>query len=308
MRKIKRFMVFLLAAVVLGGCGSPSISQEEYNKVVAERDEYKEKYEQLLAENENQKSNSQEDDASEESGEEHIETYGEYLERMERIYSEIKEGAAAVIDRKEIMFNEIPWGTNFISVKEKLSGMGGMVNATPISIGNMIGIRTKIDERLSPFSNAENIGGYAYPPRKEMKVAGYDVDACMLLFLAVEKEGRYILTDEDSALYAAQYKVNPIDCEGAKEDLKEKISSLYGEPDATIDTAKYNVNSENEYIYWYGSNDTVLSLNIDNMGDIIISYVWLGGEELLNAALDSAEKGKSEAEESIHGNGDTNGL
>lgn len=44
----KRFMVTLLAmTVVLGGCGNSGVSQEEYNRVVAERDSYKQELEQI---------------------------------------------------------------------------------------------------------------------------------------------------------------------------------------------------------------------------------------------------------------------
>ena len=48
MRKTKRFTAILLATVLIGGCGNSSVSQEEYDRVVSERDEYKEKYESLL--------------------------------------------------------------------------------------------------------------------------------------------------------------------------------------------------------------------------------------------------------------------
>lgn len=41
MRKTKRFLSILLASVLLGGCGSQGVSREEYDKVVAERDELK---------------------------------------------------------------------------------------------------------------------------------------------------------------------------------------------------------------------------------------------------------------------------
>lgn len=47
MRKAKRFTAILLAAVLLGGCGSEGVSQEEYDKVVAERDELQEENERL---------------------------------------------------------------------------------------------------------------------------------------------------------------------------------------------------------------------------------------------------------------------
>lgn len=38
----KRMIAFLLCCMVFGGCGSQGVSQEEYDKVIEERDELKE--------------------------------------------------------------------------------------------------------------------------------------------------------------------------------------------------------------------------------------------------------------------------
>lgn len=47
MKKTKRFTAILLAAVVLGGCGNSGVSQEEYDRVVAERDDLQKENERL---------------------------------------------------------------------------------------------------------------------------------------------------------------------------------------------------------------------------------------------------------------------
>lgn len=44
MKKTKRFTAILLVAVLLGGCGNSGVSQEEYDRVVAERNELKESF------------------------------------------------------------------------------------------------------------------------------------------------------------------------------------------------------------------------------------------------------------------------
>lgn len=49
MKKTKRFTAILLAAVLLGGCGNSGVSQEEYDRVVAEKEEV----EKLLEESKN---------------------------------------------------------------------------------------------------------------------------------------------------------------------------------------------------------------------------------------------------------------
>lgn len=41
MRKVKRVAAVLLVAVMMGGCGNSGVSQDEYDKAVAERDELK---------------------------------------------------------------------------------------------------------------------------------------------------------------------------------------------------------------------------------------------------------------------------
>lgn len=47
MKKAKRFIAILLAAVLLGGCGNGGVSQEEYDKVVSKRDKLQEEVEKL---------------------------------------------------------------------------------------------------------------------------------------------------------------------------------------------------------------------------------------------------------------------
>lgn len=47
MKKTKRFTAILLAAVLLGGCGNSGVSQEEYDEVVAERNELQKENERL---------------------------------------------------------------------------------------------------------------------------------------------------------------------------------------------------------------------------------------------------------------------
>ena len=307
----KLLLCVAIMCIILCGCGEgEALNDSKIEKIESE--------DVSSSQNEESNENTEKDIVNSETHEEsdsiHKETREEYIERMNNIYSEIKEEAAKIgQDQEEILFNGVLWGSDFTSMDTELQEKDGtyligMLNA-PVSISSRIGIRMELDARYTDFSSFDNIAGVARAKRKEMKVAGYEVEDCMLLFSAVFKDDTYILSNEDSALYAAQYTIKPVDSEAAMEDLKNKISSIYGEPDSIRDIEPYeNALTTNEYIYWYGANDTVLVLSSTDSGQITISYVWLGGEELLNAALDNAEKELSESEESVYGNGNTTGL
>lgn len=79
----KKLMILAIScATMIGGCGGNSVSQEEYDKVVAERDEYKEKYEKLLGQEttsqEMQNKPEEETKQQEENAEIKAEVIGEY--------------------------------------------------------------------------------------------------------------------------------------------------------------------------------------------------------------------------------------
>lgn len=243
----------------------------------------------------------------------------EFIERLKNVYLDIKEEAQIIgADKTQILFNEVDWTSSFLDTKNKLQKTEDKIELSrilipePVSVSSMLGIPVALDDRFydSEKYYNNNVGGVArLAKRGELNVAGYEVDDCMLLFSAVSKDGIYILSEESSALYAAKYTIKPNDAKNAKNDLRDKITSIYGEPDTIREIESYaNAKETNEYIYWYGSNDTVLVLYVDDYDTVHISYVWLGGEELLDAALDNAEKEQSESENDIYGNGDTSGL
>lgn len=206
----------------------------------------------------------------------------------------------------EITFNKIPWGTNFFSANEMMKEIDGFIDmglqTIPITINSILGY----DDRFpSEYYDLNNIGGIAWSTLDHMNVAGHEVDQCRLVFASVLKEDNYILTEEDSSLYGAYYVFKTYsDEKKINEDLLSKLTIVYGEPNKII---RYQLFPDNdyteEYIYWYGINDTVLMLH-DNQ----ISYIWLGGEELLNNAIQSVICAQQSSENDVYGNGDTSGL
>lgn len=205
----------------------------------------------------------------------------------------------------EILFNNIPWGTNHFSANEMMKEMDGFIDMglqnIPVAFNFLLGL----DSGLPAYCyESDNIGGISWSTLNHMTVAGYEVDECRLLFASVETEDGYILSEENSVLYGAYYifKKN-LDIQNMKEDLLTKLITVYGEPNKIIE---YQINENfdyTEYIYWYGDNDSVLMLH-DNQ----ISYAWLGGEQLLQNAIQNVFDEQQEQENEIYGNGDTHGL
>lgn len=247
-----------------------------------------------------------------ESDVKHIETKEEYIETMKDIYLEIKEAASTIgTEKPEILFNEIPWGANFETSESQMKQVDGykksaIFNGVVFTTEYFLCGDSKNNKESKDFSE---IGGITLTSFDNMNVAGYSISDCRMCFVGKLQNGNNIFSDKDSALYAAYYRIESENIDYVKEDLKTKISSIYGEPDSIKEIEPYeNATFTAEYVYWYGANDTVLVLSSTQGGWITISYVWLGGEELLNAALDNAESAQSERENDIYGNGDTSGL
>lgn len=211
---------------------------------------------------------------------------------------------------KEILFRDVPWGTNFDETQKLLpefdlygSTMEGLnaIGTKEVLTGKMYNSNSDYDGEISY---------YAMPLiSPDIDVAGYPV-YCFYLYYTYSTENGFSLTDDNTVLYGAEYEFEePQDLEAMYSDLTNKLSEIYGEPSDSYDTANYLVSGT--YTCWYGANDTVVALQSYDYGEqtsIYISYAWLKGDELLqkaNSAL-STNKGNSEAE--IYGNGSTNGL
>ncbi len=118
-------------------------------------------------------------------------------------------------------------------------------------------------------------------------VAGYPVVETGIYFAYVPGENGIIDHDNpETALYYAYYSIEPLDMSAVYEDLKTKLTSLYGDP---VDGKASDIGGkyETRYISWFGSNDTVLSLVWNGNKYIVIKYGWLGGNQLLKNAYDA---------------------
>ena len=163
MKKTKRFTAILLAAVLLGGCGNMNqgVSQEEYDRVIEERDEYKEKYEFLLE----QVGTLQEGQTQESQNS--LEQKEESSQQMED-----KEIKAEVVE-EYYYINSIGAAQYFIIVKNNSSDTISVeINATAKDAGgNLIGATTQSEEAIPSgyevcigcyFSDAKNAENFEY--------------------------------------------------------------------------------------------------------------------------------------------------
>lgn len=219
------------------------------------------------------------------------------------------------ISEKEIAFRDISWGSSFPDVNEKLG---------ELKLWNLSGeayLTCSIDEIiLGNYKGIDfdyggiNIISHAF--NGEQEVAGYTTSEITLYF-AYLPVGEYLSYNEkDTSLYGAQYKFEPVNLQDTYNDLKQKLTDIYGEPSkVTIDSDLWE--NKYTYTYWYGAKNTELVLRCtdsekDTTGfyedEIYITYAWRNGDTLLQNASDAVKREKSDKEKEIQGNGNSEGL
>ena len=212
---------------------------------------------------------------------------------------------------KEILFRDIPWGTNFNDTCTFIpeadlygSTMEGLSAETVENVLNGLkyGDDNDYDGAIcfcaSPFVSPN------------IDVAGYPIYS-MNLYYTYSVENGISFDEGNTVMYGAQYEFEePQDLDLMYSDLSSKLSEIYGEPS---DTSNYTspFGTKEQYTSWYGANDTSVALKSYDYGDetsVYISYAWLKGDELLEEADNALSDNKKDEESQIYGNGSTNGL
>jgi len=190
---------------------------------------------------------------------------------------------------KEILFRDMPWGTSYSDVDRLFPEFGDVYLRKGEEEGSPYDIRTIIStEKSSGFEN--EISAKATYYENDMKVAGYPINEVEFFFAYPVMDGDVLDTDPDLKCYAARYQMIPSDLVDAEKDLKEKLSSLYGQPDfSDVYTSPY-VNIT--YTIWYGANNTGVALSRREIelflpSDICINYFTLDGDDWLREASDA---------------------
>lgn len=247
--------------------------------------------------------------------------YANYVSQVEVVENEevadIEEPTTEeiVLSDKEILFMDIPWGTSYSEVND----MHGELDMFPISGDSFM--TCSVDEIiLGSYQGIDfeyndiNIIGNAI--NNEIEVAGYKTQEVKLYFAYNIVDGQLNKTEDESSLYGGQYVFATENLEETSNDMKNKITSLYGEPHKVItDTDIYeNIYT---YTYWYGQNGTILVMKILNAendttdlydNEITLSYAWIEGDNLLQNASDWLKNDALEKEKNNYGNDNTNGL
>jgi len=193
---------------------------------------------------------------------------------------------------KEITFQDTSWGTSYTDIDKKFSSFnmydmrGGLIKT--YSVDEVI----KDDGGIDFEYHDINVVGNTFSP--ESKVAGYTTTGVTFYFAYTPVNK--ILTKElsDTKLYAAKYEFATSDLEVIAADLTSKLSGLYGEPDDT-DTGENMWGTEFKYIYWFGANNTGVTLIVHHPtvntflseDSVCLVYYTRQGDQWLQEASDA---------------------
>ncbi len=183
---------------------------------------------------------------------------------------------------EEIQFRSIPWGSNY---KETLSAL------------NDIGI-TWDTPTPSKSGKREFITGFTVTSKRVMdfSVAGNKVSSVTLWFAYVVDKP----SSNDHAIFIqAEYVFDSdTNASGIETDLKEKMSSVYSNPDDSSNESFANDFTHNWY--WYGGNNTSVTLHhkytepffIKSLAsdDLTLTYTSGEMEKALNAYYEYLNK------------------
>ncbi len=216
-------------------------------------------------------------------------------------------GSAVADDAYEepILFRGIEWGASYT---DTLKGLPAGV--TMYALRNSEYWYTMDDYMFTSSNMAYHaeIGAYAYARASSLngvKVAGYDVSKIDLYFAYLPGDDGLLVKDkEHTSLFYAYYCLEPKDPNAVFEDLKTKLTSLYGDVD--YEQTKSSIISY-EQALWNGADGTMVSLIREDYSSgshyIYIKYGFKGGNDLLKAAYEAAV-----LEETLNAVSNTDGL
>lgn len=223
---------------------------------------------------------------------------------------------------QEITFRSIPWGTSCAIVESQYFAFDFMhVTGDWTTVCSCNEVMYNNQFRGTRFDNNDiNISASSFSyDIDEITVAGYALESINMYYAyTVSPDGHIQKSTDTSALYGAEYIFEPQDLYGMSGDIKEKLTSLYGEPDDMEEEKESLTGYLEIYTIWYGANNTkvVLATTEDlkpngtfRLGNgLRIVYLWEEGDNLLQKASDAISNELKEAESTNYGNSNTDGL
>lgn len=160
-------------------------------------------------------------------------------------------------------------------------------------------------------------------------VAGYQTQNISLFFMYGVKDGAVNRGDE--SLYLARYFFSVVDIDGAYQDLREKLTTLYGEGEETVEKHPYTaagVSDGKSFVdqytivksctIWHGQNNTAVKLiaKVDESGSenswanvgLWLCYGKTDSTEKIDDLCKAIEQEIAEGEQMKRDSSNTNGL
>lgn len=170
---------------------------------------------------------------------------------------------------EEITFRGIPWGSSMAEVEEALN-----LERLYVYSEDHPGKWEYVHNQYSIYG----IPGYcsawsAQSFSDELTVAGYSAYPSVYCVYGLAENGEVLRAKEDSVFYLGGYAFDVIDSRATFDDLKEKLTSVYGVGTETVEYDEvYRVsstgsgvssgvyNKETRCVAWYGENNTGVKL------------------------------------------------
>lgn len=234
----------------------------------------------------------------------------------------------------EIMFRGIPWGSDADYTCDKLDKNGLSLYLSSLDEYASIAATYRIKNMLSPsmYGNAtieKGVTTYALSYPMDLKVAGYNVASVMTFFVYRPHEGELVYDHQYTAFYAGMYSFIPEDLEGMFNDLRGKLTSIYGEyvteggqeivedlfGEKTFAWSSFE--QEQKIAVWETaeSNLFLVSNKVPEDADpmfysnsIVIVYAAKESDKWIDEALEAQKRTNERLEREKYGNGDTDGL
>lgn len=213
-------------------------------------------------------------------------------------------------DDKEILFRNAPWGISFVEAKNRFPEfyLVDFTTGYETYCNALYHIPYGFEDEQVEY-DGDYLGIHAVSFEHTINVGGYTADSVTMDFAYIPSNGILNRSELKTQLYHAGYTFSEIrDVDTAVSSLTDKLSSLYGSPDATGKNKYYTWN------VWFGANNTGVSIKSENTVDstgkryIWITYFTKYGDKWLQDALDAENETISRAEKESSESHDTSGL